>query len=92
MTRPTASMSKILDQYDKTSAFSHVARRRTLTTASDALTKPKLVFTSEDDDGKGGRREMEEIWFMLTARKGGRFMRKIGRSLPGVHRGDMNGS
>ena len=52
----------------------------------------KVEFTWEDDDGKGGRWEKEETWFMLRARKGGRFMRRMGRRFPGLHRGDMNGS
>ena len=48
----------------------------------------KEEFTWNDDDGKA----KEETWFMLRARKGGRFMRRMGRRFPGVHRGDMNGS
>ena len=51
-----------------------------------------LEFEWEGDDGKGGRRVRDEIWFMLRARKGERFLRRMGRRLPGVHRGDVHGS
>ncbi len=51
-----------------------------------------VEFTWEGDDGKGGRRARDEMWFMLRARKGGRFLRRMGRKFPGVHRGDMNSS
>ena len=51
-----------------------------------------VEFNWEGDDGKGGRRSRDEMWFMLRARKGGRFLRRMGRRFPGVHRGDMSGS
>ena len=51
-----------------------------------------VEFRWEGDDGKGGRKVRDEMWFMLRARKGARFLGRMGRRFPGVHRGDMHGS
>ena len=48
-----------------------------------------VEFRWEGDDGKGGRKARYEMWFMLRARKGARFLGRMGRRFPGVHRGDM---
>ena len=51
-----------------------------------------VEFSWEGDDGKGGRKASNEIWFMLRARKGARFLGRMGRRFPGVYRGGMHGS
>ena len=51
-----------------------------------------VEFKWEGDDGNGGRKTRCEMWFMLRAKKGARFLGRMGRRFPGVHRGDMYGS
>lgn len=51
-----------------------------------------VKFIWEGEDGKGGTIARDETWFMLRARKGERFLTRMGRRFPGVHRDDMNGS
>ena len=59
---------------------------------SDIQVLEGVEFKWEGDDGEGGRKVRGEKWFMLRARKGARFMRRMARRFPGVHRGDMHSS
>ena len=51
-----------------------------------------VEFRWEGDDGMRGRKARGETWFMLRARKGSRFVGRMRRRFPGLHRGDMHGS
>ena len=51
-----------------------------------------VEFGWEGDNIKGERKARDEMWFMLRARKGARFLGRMGRRFPGVYRGDMHGS